>query len=72
LAADRIPGLTELLARWESVRGAVKDGASYYALPGQRREFPSTQVDTWVKKRFFLETRKILFHQQSFLGASFF
>jgi hypothetical protein len=49
LAADRIPGLTELLARWESVRGAVKDGASYYALPGQRREFPSTPVDTWVK-----------------------
>lgn len=44
----RIPGLRALLERWETVRGKVPDGASYYALPGQR-SFPSTQVDTWFK-----------------------
>ena len=45
---ERIPGLRELLLRWEAVRGEVKASASYYALPGQS-SFPSTQVDTWFK-----------------------
>jgi hypothetical protein len=45
---ERIPGLRELLLRWEAVRGEVKASASYYALPGQS-SFPSTQVDAWVK-----------------------
>ena len=45
---DRIPGLEALLRRWESVRGELPEGYSYYALPGQR-SFPSTQVDTWLK-----------------------
>ena len=43
-----IPGLEALLERWERVRGPARKGSSYYALPGQR-DFPATQVDTWLK-----------------------
>ena len=48
LHSHRIPGLDELLSRWEAARGKVADDASYYALPGQR-SFPSTQVDAWLQ-----------------------
>ena len=48
LDMSRIPGLDALLRRWESVRGAVHDGASYYTLPGQRN-FPAHQVDAWLR-----------------------
>ena len=40
--------LERLLRRWESVRGPVPPGASYYSFPGHR-EPPSTQVDAWLK-----------------------
>ena len=43
-----MPNLTALLDRWEAVRGKVPDDVSYFALPGQR-DFPSTQVDAWLK-----------------------
>ena len=48
LDTSRIPGLDDLLLRWEAVRGDVPNDASYYALPGQRG-FPATQVDAWLK-----------------------
>ena len=48
LDVSRIPDLERLLRRWESVRGPVPPGASYYSFPGQR-EPPSTQVDAWLK-----------------------
>ena len=41
LDVSRMPELDALLLRWEAVRGKVPDGASYYALPGQR-DFPSS------------------------------
>jgi integrase/recombinase XerD len=49
LDISRIPGLEQLLRRWEAVRGPLPDGYSYYALPGQRN-FPTTQVDAWLKE----------------------
>ena len=49
LDSERIPGLDQLLRRWETVRGKGQERRSYYALPGQR-SFPATQVDKWFKK----------------------
>ena len=44
-----IPGLDELLDRWERVRGDVPDGRCYFAFQHERARFPSTQIDTWVQ-----------------------
>ena len=45
-----VPGLEELLAKWERCRGAVESGASYYRLPGESASrLPSSAVDTWLR-----------------------
>ena len=45
---DAIPGLEELLARWESIRGDLIPGQCYFALQGERLRFPPSQIDTWL------------------------
>lgn len=46
-----VPGLEQLLIKWECFRGAVKTGQSYYLLPGDKvKAFPATQVDTWLRE----------------------
>ena len=49
-----VPGLDELLSKWESYKGGgVKATASYYALPGERsKAWPSTQIDVWAREVF--------------------
>jgi hypothetical protein len=46
-----VPGLEELLSKWESFRGDVSASASYYLLPGERARgaFPAAQVDVWLR-----------------------
>ena len=48
-----VPGLDELLSRWEDVRGPVEratEATSYFAFAHERRAvFPSTQIDAWLK-----------------------
>ena len=48
-ASGAIPGLQELLGRWESLRGAVGAAHSYFALAGERGQFPSSQIDAWLQ-----------------------
>ena len=47
-----VPGLEELLARWEALRGDMRrarDGVSYFSFAHERRAFESTQVDVWLR-----------------------
>ena len=45
-----IPGLEELLAKWESFRGEVPSDVSYWRLPGERaRRFPPSAIDGWLR-----------------------
>ena len=45
-----IPGLEELLAKWESFRGEVPSDVSYWRLPGERaRCFPPSAIDGWLR-----------------------
>ena len=46
-----VPGLEELLDKWERLRGPCHDGASYFAYGRReaRRSFPATQIDTWLQ-----------------------
>jgi hypothetical protein len=46
-----IPGLEDLLWKWESFRGDVAASRSYYLLPGERTRgaFPAAQVDQWLR-----------------------
>ena len=46
---DAIPGLSALLDKWEAVRGGVPRTQCYFSFRGERREFPSTQIDTWLR-----------------------
>lgn len=50
LPPGAFPELTELLDRWEFVRGYTSDTHSFYSLRGERRTWPSTQVDTWLRE----------------------
>ena len=43
-----IPGLEELLERWEITRGELRPGQCYFALPGEKLRFPPSQIDTWL------------------------
>ena len=48
-----IPGLEELLRRWESLRdadGKCSDGRCYFAFNSERARFPSTAIDTWLSE----------------------
>jgi len=56
IPAGSVPGLDELLAKWEQHRGVARKGDSYYALPEERRSardrparFRSTQIDAWLQ-----------------------
>ena len=48
-----VPGLEQLLAMWEELRGPTDRAgpdASYFAFAHERRrQFPSTQIDTWLQ-----------------------
>jgi predicted nucleic acid-binding protein len=51
LPPGSIPGLEQLLERWEAFRGPVKPGTSYYALPGEkRRTFTAGFIDSWTRE----------------------
>ena len=51
LPPGAVPGLADLLSKWEAFRGRCKPRDSYYALPGERRRtFPASQVDTWLRE----------------------
>ena len=50
LPPHAIPELHELLARWETLRGASPDGRSFYSLPGERKTWQSSQVDSWLRE----------------------
>ena len=45
-----IPGLEALLAKWEAFRGPRGERDCYYALPGERRAFPASAVDGWLRE----------------------
>jgi hypothetical protein len=47
-----VPGLEQLLAKWELARGPVLGDRSYYLLPGERTRgaFPPKQVDVWLRE----------------------
>ena len=60
IPAGAVPGLDELLVKWEELRGGSAGGASgehsYYALPserlrarGQPARFRSPQIDSWLQ-----------------------
>ena len=56
IPAGSVPGLDELLAKWEQHRGVARKGDSYYALPEERHSardrparFRSTQIDAWLQ-----------------------
>ena len=44
-----VPGLEELLAKWERLRGEVADDAPYFAYRHERGMARSTDVDGWLK-----------------------
>lgn len=44
-----IPGLDELLARWERVRGSASGGRSYFSFPHERASWPASQIDAWLQ-----------------------
>ena len=46
---NAVEGLDALLEMWEDVRGEVASSQSYFAFPHERREQPSSQVDTWLR-----------------------
>ena len=50
LPPGSIPGLEPLLDKWEGLRGTTSPSRSYYALPGERGAFPSTQIDGWLRE----------------------
>jgi len=58
LPRGAIPGLDELLVRWEAVRGPVGAGTSYYWLPSDvlsrgsksAHVFPPSQIDAWCRE----------------------
>ena len=50
LPPGAIPGLDELLLKWERFRGVVKPTRSYYAMPGEKGKPPSTAIDTWLRE----------------------
>jgi hypothetical protein len=51
LPPGAVPGLDELLARWESLRGPHCPSSScYFAFRHERASFPSTQIDTWLEE----------------------
>lgn len=46
-----VPGLEELLSRWEMVRDAGGEPSGercYFAFADERGRFPTTQIDTWL------------------------
>lgn len=45
-----IYGLARLLAKWEAFRGQRAPSDCYYALPDERRTFPSSAIDGWVRE----------------------
>ena len=55
--ADGVPRITELLELWLDVRGDVRAGDSFYALPSDRRlcargasvRFSAARVDEWLQ-----------------------
>ena len=52
IPAGSVPGLDELLAKWEAFRGPACVGDSYYALPSDRSRrvrFASSQIDGWLQ-----------------------
>lgn len=56
LPMGSIPGLDELLAKWTSFRGELRDDDSFYALPFERAHagtrcvhFASAQIDKWLQ-----------------------
>lgn len=49
LPPGAVPGLEQLLSRWEALRGGVADDAPYLAFDGER-SLPSTQIDTWLQR----------------------
>lgn len=51
LPPGAVPGLAELLGKWESFRGRCKGRDSYYALQWERRRvFPASQIDGWLRE----------------------
>lgn len=50
LPPDAVPGLEPLLNKWEGFRGVADSRRCYYALPGERAAFPSTQIDGWLRE----------------------
>ena len=56
IPAGSIPGLDELLAKWATFRGKLRDDDSFYALPFERMRagarcvhFASAQIDKWLQ-----------------------
>ena len=51
ISPGSVPGLDDLLSKWESFRGDVSTAGSYYLLPGERTRgaFPSAEVDKWLR-----------------------
>ena len=50
LPPGAIPGLEELLAKWEDFRGPRTAGDCYYALPSERARPRATAIDTWLRE----------------------
>jgi hypothetical protein len=50
LPPGAVPGLEQVLDKWEGFRGDAPPRRCYYALPGERNAFPSTQVDGWLRE----------------------
>ena len=55
LPPGAVPGLEELLARWEELRdsgvcGQTDAARCYFALPGERARFAPSQVDAWLEE----------------------
>jgi hypothetical protein len=55
IPAGSVPGLDGLLAKWRALRGVVRPGDSFYALPSEVRRggahvrFASAQIDGWLQ-----------------------
>ena len=50
LPPDAVPGLKQLLSKWEGFWGFADPRRCYYALPGERAAVPSTQIDGWLRE----------------------
>ena len=44
-----VPGLEELVAKWDEVASAGPLHKSYFNLPGERCAYPPGQIDTWLR-----------------------